>query len=142
MWIALALLSAFLTAVIGTLTKAGLEKVDPFVALAIQSTVLMVFAWGVVAFQGRIGDFGELDRKSWTFLGGAGVTLAVATAVYYLALKSGPSSAVQPVDRLSLAFAIAMAAVFLKEKLNWASYVGGALMVIGALVVAFGSPKK
>lgn len=141
MWIALALGSAFFTAVIGTMTKAGLQKADPFFALAVQATILTVIAWVVVGFQKKISDGTQLDSRSWMYLVAAGVTMMIGYALYFVALKQGESSAVQPLDRLSLVFAIGLAAVFLKEKLNWASFVGGVLMVIGAVIIAVWSPK-
>jgi uncharacterized membrane protein len=40
------------------------------------------------------------------------------------------------VDKLSVVFAIALAALVLGEKLKWQHYVGGALIVTGALILA------
>ena len=142
MWVALALASAFLTAVLGTVTKVGLEKVDPFVAIAVQVSVLVVLAWALVAFQGRLGDVGKIEGKSWGYLVAAGALMMAGYVFYFRALGSGPSSGVQPLDRLSLVFAVGLAAVFLKEKVSPLMIVGVVLMSAGAIMIAVGAPKK
>ena len=142
MWIALALGSAFLTAVLGTVTKVGLEKVNPTVALAVTTTLAGVLAWVAVASSGKFGELGKIEGKSWAVLGVAGVLTLAGTLVYYKALGSGPSSGAQPVDRLSLVFAVVMAGLFLKEKISPMMMVGTALMAGGAILIAMGAPKE
>lgn len=141
MWVVLALGSAFLTAVVGTVTKVGLEKVNPTVALAVQGTIMSLLAWGVVAFGGKLGDIAKFEGKTWPILGVAGVLLLAANLLYYGALGSGPSSGAQPIDRLSLVFAVILAALFLKEKATPTMVGGVVLMAIGAILVGVGAPK-
>ncbi len=142
MWIALALGSAFLTAVLGTVTKVGLEKVNPNVALALTTTLAAVLSWVVVAFGGKLGDLGKLEGKTWGILAAAGLLTVAGTLLYYKALAAGPSSGAQPVDRLSLVFAVILAAFFLKEKATPPMIGGVVLMAIGAVAIAMGAPKK
>ena len=61
-----------------------------------------------------------------------------ALLFYYRALRVGLASRVAPIDKLSLVFAMALAAVFLGETISWRAAAGGALMVIGAVLVATG----
>jgi transporter family protein len=51
----------------------------------------------------------------------------------------GDASRVAPVDKLSVVFAILLAAVFLKERLGWQQALGGALIVAGAIVLTLGA---
>jgi len=139
MWAVYALLSAMAGAVMATLTKAGLKKVDSNVGLAVQSVLILLIAWGTVVFQGNLGRLGELDRRSWTYLLLAGVVTGVSSLLLYRALKLGNTSRVVPLDRLSLVFAILLGSVFLKEKVGWQVIVGGGLMAVGALVIASAS---
>lgn len=141
MWVFLALGSAFLTAVLGTVTKVGLEKVNPTLALAIQTSVAAVLTWIVVAFGGKFVDLGKIEGKTWPILLFAGVLTLAGTLVYYKALASGPSSGAQPIDRLSLVFAVILAALFLKEKTTPTMIGGVVLMTIGAILVGVGTPK-
>lgn len=142
MWIVLALGSAFLTAVVGTLTKAGVSRVDPGLGLAIQATVLTLLAWAIVAMRGKLPELGEIPAKSWPLLLIAGAGTCAAYLLYFTALSSGSSSAVQPIDRLSLVFAVGLAGMFLREKITPAMLVGVGLMTLGAVIIAFGSPPE
>jgi transporter family protein len=47
-------------------------------------------------------------------------------------------SKVAPIDKLSVVIAIGLAALFLHERLTWQNWVGGALIVSGSLVLAWG----
>ena len=139
MWAVYALLSALAGALMATLTKAGLKRVDSNVGLAVQSVLIVLIAWGTVAFQGNLGQLRALDRRSWTYLLMAGVATCVSSLLLYHALKLGHASRVVPLDRLSLVFAILLGSVFLKEKVGWQAIVGGGLMAVGALVIASAS---
>jgi transporter family protein len=139
MWMVYALLSALAGAAMAILTKAGLKRVDSNVGLAVQSVLIVLIAWGTVAFQGKLGQLGELDRRSWTYLLLAGVVTGISSLLLYRALKLGNASWVIPLDRLSLVFTILLGSVFLKEKVGWQVILGGGLMAVGALVIASAS---
>jgi transporter family protein len=51
-------------------------------------------------------------------------------------LHLGEASSVAPVDKLSVVFAVALAAIFLGERLVWQHWVGGVLIVVGAIIIA------
>ncbi len=142
MWILFALVSAVVTALIGTLTKAGLERTDPSLGLAIQATVLTVLAWVLVAVQKGLPKLGEIEPKAFGLLVASGVGMLVGYIFYFRALASGPSSAAQPIDRLSLVFAVLFAGLLLKEKITPVMIAGVALMALGAVVIAVGAPKE
>jgi transporter family protein len=56
---------------------------------------------------------------------------------YFRALQLGEASRVAPVDKLSVVVAMALAAIFLRERLTWQHWVGGALIVSGTVVLAW-----
>ena len=140
-WIFMALLGAFFTAVTGTLAKAGLEKVDSNLGLAIQSTVVLICVWTVVAIQGKASDLTQIAPRAWGLLLLSGVATTIGYLCYFAALKAGDSSRVQPIDRLSLVFAIVLAAFFLREKVGDQVIIGAVLMTIGAVVIAAAGSK-
>src|SRR5438552_3927157 len=136
MWIVYALLAALAGATLVTLTKVGLRNVDHSLALAVQSVMILVIAWSTVAVRGQFGEIGNIDRSTWIFLLLAGVVTSASYLLLFQALKLGDVSRVAPLDRLSLALAIALGVVFLKEEVNATVIVGGALMAAGALLIA------
>jgi transporter family protein len=52
-------------------------------------------------------------------------------------LQLGEASEVAPVDKLSVVIAIVLAAIFLHERVTWHHWLGGGLILTGALVLAF-----
>jgi bacterial/archaeal transporter family protein len=136
-WIVYAIAGALASAVAGTLAKAGLERMPPALATAISSVVVALATAAFAAMRGDVRSLGEVDRRAWVFLVCSGVATAAAYVLYFRALKSGEAARVQPLDRLSLVFAVILAIVFLKEKPNAGLVAGTALMAIGAAVIAF-----
>ncbi|HZY87476.1 MAG TPA: EamA family transporter [Gemmataceae bacterium] len=55
---------------------------------------------------------------------------------YYRALQVGKASEVAPADKLSVV-AMALAVIFLGERLTWQHWVGGGLIVSGTIVLAY-----
>ncbi|UOG73641.1 EamA family transporter [Hymenobacter tibetensis] len=140
MWIVFSLLAALSAAVVVTLSKAGIKTVDSSLAFAIQSILIVLVAWSVVAWQGNLPDVAAIDRRSWVFLIAAGVITCVSSLLSFRALSLGNASRVSPLDKVSLVFAIMLAAVFLKEKISWQVMLGAGLMVVGAVVIAMAKP--
>jgi transporter family protein len=135
-WVMYALLAAFAGALVATLTKVGVKDVDPAVALAVQSVLILLISWGAVAVQGSLGELGRIDGRAWAYLLASGVMICASYLLIFRALKLGDAARVVPLDRLSLVFAIALGAVFLKEKVGVQVILGGLLMAAGALLIA------
>jgi len=139
MWVVYALLAAMAGALVAVLTKVGLKTVDGGVALAVQSVLILVISWGVVAVRGRLAEVGGIDATAWPYLLGAGVMITASYLLIFRALELGDAARVVPLDRLSLVFALLLGAVLLKERVSWQVAVGGVLMAVGALVIALAS---
>ncbi len=135
-WQMWALLSAFFAGLTAILAKMGVRDVDSNLATAIRTTVVLVFAWSV-ALLGKTVELGAVQRKTWLFLVLSGLATGASWLCYFRALQLGPASKVAPVDKLSVVFAIALAAIFLHEQLTWQHWVGGLLIVAGAIVLAY-----
>jgi len=142
MWIIFSLLAAFAAAVVVILSKAGIKNIDSSLGFAIQSVLILIVSWSVVIWQGNLPDVTRLDRRTWLFLVLAGIITCVSSLLTFKALKLGDASRVSPLERVSLVFAIALAAWFLKERINWQIIAGAVLMVIGAVVIASSGPSS
>ncbi len=142
MWILFALLGAVSAALVTVLSKAGLKNIDSSLAFAIQAVLIILVSWGVVLAQGNTAQLKELDGRTWTYLVAAGVLTAFSSLFTFRALKLGEASVVNPLERISLVFAIILAALFLKEKITWQIMVGAGLMVAGAVVIALSGNSK
>lgn len=142
-WIAWAFLSAFFAAATALLAKAGVAHVDSNLAMALRTSVVVVFAWGVALFLARpdSGLWGELrllDRRTILFLILSGLATGLSWICYFRALQMGPASRVAPIDKLSVPLVIVLAWLLLGEKLNGSAILGGLLITAGAIVIALG----
>jgi transporter family protein len=135
-WVPYAILSAFFGALVAILGKIGVRGVDSNLAVAIRTVVIVFFAWAIVAVQGNGSDVFRISRHSLVFLILSAIATGLSWLFYYKALQLGPASRVAPIDKFSVALAVAMAFVFLREKPTTGSVLGAILVTAGVLVAA------
>jgi bacterial/archaeal transporter family protein len=138
-WFPWAILSAFFAGITAVLAKKGVENVDSNLATAFRTCVVVVFTWAMVfiATPAQERSLSALSRRTWIFLALSGLATGLSWLCYFRALQLGPASRVAPVDKLSVVFAIVLAALLLHEKIGWHQWFGGALILLGALVLAW-----
>ena len=135
-WFTWALLSAVFAALTAILAKVGVAGVNSNVATAIRTTVILLFTWAIALATTRGALLAAFSRRTWFFLLISGLTTGLSWLCYFRALQLGEASQVAPVDKLSVVFALALAAGFLGEKLTWHQWLGGALILAGAVIIA------
>jgi transporter family protein len=138
-WLGWALLSAFFAGITAILAKVGVENVDSSLATAIRTTVILVIVWAIAFAATPSGSFAIPGRKTLLFLALSGAATGLSWLCYFRALQLGEVSRVAPIDKLSVVFAIALAVIFLRERLTMQNAIGGALIVAGSLVIAWRS---
>jgi bacterial/archaeal transporter family protein len=135
-WFFWALLSAFFAGVTAILAKVGVQNVSSNLATAIRTVVIFIFAWSV-ALLTRHQPIASLGKRTWLFLILSGLATGLSWLCYFRALQLGEASQVAPVDKLSVVIAIALAAIFLHERVTWIHWVGGLLIVSGSIILAY-----
>jgi transporter family protein len=135
-WFTWALLSAFFAGLTAVLAKVGVAHVNSNLATAIRTVVILIFAW-IVAFFTNNQPISTIGSRGWVFLILSGIATGLSWLCYFRALQLGEASRVAPVDKLSVVIAIALAAIFLHEKLTWHKWAGGLLIFSGAVVLAY-----
>ena len=137
MWLIYALLSALFAALTAIFAKVGIKGVDTDLATAIRTVVILILAWAIVLFKGSNQGIGSLTRVNWTFLILSGCATGLSWICYFKALQMGRVSQVAPVDKLSVALAIALSVLFLGEPLTLKNTIGALLIIAGTLVLIF-----
>ena len=122
-WFIWALLSAFFAGLTAVLAKVGVQNIDSNLATAIRTVVILIFAWAV-ALGTRNQSFSVIGKRTWIFLILSGIATGLSWLCYFRALQLGEASQVAPVDKLSVVVAIALAAIFLHEKMTWHHWMG------------------
>ena len=139
-WIAWALLSAVFAAATALLAKVGVAHVDSNLAMALRTTVVVLFAWGMALVlahpeAGLATELRALDRRTILFLALSGLATGLSWICYFRALQLGPASRVAPIDKLSVPLVIVFAWLLLGEKLTAPALLGGLLITAGAVVI-------
>ena len=142
-WIGWAILSAVFAAATALLAKVGVAHVDSNLAMALRTSVVVIFAWAIVFALGErgVGALAEiriLDRRTILLLTLSGLATGLSWLCYFRALQLGPASRVAPIDKLSVPLVIVFAWLLLGEKLTASALVGGLLITAGAVVIALG----
>ena len=133
-WWMFAFLSAIAASATAILAKIGIKGVPSNLATAIRTAVVLVFSWGLVFATREHEMLRDLKPRSVLFLVLSGIGTGVSWLAYFKALQMAPASRVAPIDKLSLAFTIVLAAIVLGESISWKLALGAGLMVAGALL--------
>jgi transporter family protein len=137
MWKFYAILSAVFAAATAILAKVGLKGVNGNIATAIRTVVILFIAWGIVLATGEITQLKTLSKNNLIFLGLSGLATGLSWIFYFKALETGNVSKVAPIDKLSVAIAMGLAFLILKEPIDAKTLIGGGLIVAGSLVILF-----
>ncbi|MBK8169354.1 MAG: EamA family transporter [Sandaracinaceae bacterium] len=133
-WWVYAFISAAAAAATAILAKIGMQGVSSTLATALRTCVVLAFAWSMVFIAGEQQGIRDLKTRSLVYLGLSGAATGISWLAYFKALHMAPASRVAPVDKISLALTIVLAAVVLGETITWKVGVGAALIVAGALL--------
>ena len=136
-WLFWALLSALFAAATALLAKVGIAGIDSNLATAIRTSVILIFTWAIAIALQKHHGLADIGRRSWLFLILSGVCTGLSWLCYFRALQMGPASSVAPVDKLSVVLVILGAWIFLGEHLSLLKVLGGSLITLGAVILAF-----
>ena len=135
-WLFYAAGSAVFAALQSILGKVGVQDMDSTLATALRTVVVLIFAWAIVLGKKEGGDWKKMTRRDAVLLVLSGITTGASWLCYYRALQTGRASVVVPIDKCSMLFAVALSAIFLKEKQTRRSLLALALVVAGTFMIA------
>lgn len=134
-WLFYAAGSAVFAALQSILGKVGVQDMDSTLATALRTMVVLIFAWAIVLGKKEGGDWKKMTRRDAVLLVLSGITTGASWLCYYRALQTGRASVVVPIDKCSMLFAVALSAIFLKEKQTRRSLLALALVVAGTFMI-------
>ncbi|TDE11023.1 EamA family transporter [Dyadobacter psychrotolerans] len=134
MWKYYALLSALFAGATAILAKVGVKGISGNVATAVRTIVILFVAWGIVLFSGQMKEVKDISRTNLIFLVLSGIATGLSWIFYFKALETGDVSKVAPIDKLSVAIAIGLSILILKEPIE-AKTIFGALMIVAGTIV-------
>lgn len=135
-WLFYAAGSAVFAALQSILGKVGVQDMDSTLATALRTMVVLFCAWAIVLGKKEGGDWKKMTRRDALLLVLSGITTGASWLCYYRALQTGRASVVVPIDKCSMLFAVALSAIFLKEKQTRRSLLALTLVVAGTFMIA------
>ena len=138
MWFFYALLSALFAALTAIFAMLGVTNINSNLATGIRTIVILILVWMIVFVKGEAKEISGLSKENIFFLIISGVATGLSWLFYFKALQMGKVSQVAPVDKLSVAIAIVLSVVFLKETLTLTSAIGAGLIIAGTLMLVLG----
>ena len=135
MWKFHAILSAFFAAATAILAKIGIKGVSGNLATAVRTVVIIFIAWGIILVTGEVRELKALTKNNLIFLGLSGIATGLSWIFYFKALETGDVAKVAPIDKLSVAIALGLAFLILKEPIEIKTLIGATLIVAGTIVI-------
>ncbi|MCL1668938.1 EamA family transporter [Elizabethkingia ursingii] len=135
MWWIYALLSALFASLTAIFAKIGVSNINSNLATAIRTVVVLVMIWGIVIVRGETKGIVNLSKTNIIFLTISGIATGLSWIFYFKALQMGDVSKVAPIDKLSIALTIILAAVFLRESIDTKTAIGAGLIIAGTIVL-------
>jgi len=132
-YIFLALMSAIFAALTSILAKIGIEDVDSNLATFIRTIVILLFAWGIVLWQGTAHQLRDVTKKSFLFLILSGIATGLSWLCYFGAISLGKVSVVAPIDKFSTVLTMILGVIIIKEKLSKQTIIGGVVITAGTI---------
>lgn len=135
-WRLFALGSAVFAALTAIFGKIGVSDLNSNLATFIRTVVILAVTATLISLRKEWQAPDELKARSILFLVLSGIATGASWLCYYRALQMAPASKVAPIDKLSVAFVIVLAAFFLGEQLTLQVIVGGLFVVAGVVILA------
>ena len=135
MWLAAAILSSVFAGLTAILAKCGIKKTDSDIATAIRTVVVLAFSWLMVFVVGSQSQIWDISGKTLLFLILSGLATGASWLCYFKALQLGDINKVVPIDKFSVVITMVLAFVFLHEKVDVKTVLGGILITAGTLVM-------
>ena len=129
--------AALISAISQTLRKQALKIIpDPFVAVAIVTTVSLILLLGFVFSTGRGQQF-RMNRTSFLFFLAAALVATAAQIANFIALGRGQMAVIIPLLNTTPLFSVFFSALFLRkvETVNLRIICGAILMVGGVVLI-------
>ncbi len=135
-WFLYAVLAAASAAVVGILGKVGMKEVNPVLATALRSVVMMAFMLVVCTVQKRWAHVPQLHATALLMIVLSGIAGATSWLFGFEALNIARVSQVAPIDKLSVPLAAVLAVIFLGERPSGINWMGIVFIAFGAWLAA------
>lgn len=139
-WLFYALLAAISASFVTVFSKVGVTNLSPSLATSVRAVIMGVFLVLVSFIKGDFSNLSSLlsHKKDLLFLIFAGVSGALSWLFLNIALKTGKTWQVAPIDKLSVVLTVIFSTLIFKEQISVKGIIGVLFIAIGTIFVALG----
>ena len=136
MYLIYALMSSMFASLTAVFIKLGLSNINSNLATAIRTIIILIMSWIIVFYTNSFENIKSINSKNLIFLIASGISTGFSWIFYFKALQIGDVSKVAVIDKLSIAFTIILAFIFLKETITLKTIIGIIFIVAGTLIIS------
>lgn len=134
------LMLVFLTALISGISifinKFGVSGIDSDIFAFSKNLIVAVFLISIILLFRQFNELKKLNKKDWLNLGLIGlIGGSIPFILFFKGLQMTSSLSASFIHKMMFLFVIALAFVFLKEKLNWKIVAGAISLLIGVFLL-------
>lgn len=139
-WLFYALLAAVSASFVTIFTKIGINNLSPSMATSVRAIIMAIFLVIVSLSRGDFNNLSQLldHKKDLLFLVFAGISGALSWLFLNIALKTGKTWQVAPIDKLSVVITVITSIFIFKETISLKGILGVIFIAIGTIFVALG----
>ncbi len=139
-WLFYAILAAVSASFVTIFTKIGINNLSPSMATSVRAIIMAIFLVIVSLSKGDFNNLSQLldHKKDLLFLVFAGISGALSWLFLNIALKTGKTWQVAPIDKLSVVITVITSIFIFKETISLKGIVGVIFIAIGTIFVALG----
>lgn len=137
-WLFYAVLAAISASFVTVFTKLGIKNLSPSMATTLRAIIMAVFLMIVSLVKGDLNNISSVmeHKKDLLFLVFAGISGALSWLFLNIALKTGKTWQVAPIDKLSVVLTVIISVLIFKEQISTKGIVGVVFIGIGTILVA------
>jgi transporter family protein len=126
---------SFMTLFVKLAERSG--AVSTHMVLAVSTTIVAIFAIGVVAMRGELKTLlYDLDRAPLLWAIAGGIVLTIAVSSLFHALSLGPANVVVPIYGMFIVGGSLLGVLFLGEPMGWHKIAGLLAAVVGVVLIS------
>ncbi len=139
-WLFYSLLAAISASFVTIFTKIGINNLSPSMATSVRAVIMAIFLVIVSLSKNDFNNLSQLlnHKKDLLFLVFAGISGALSWLFLNIALKTGKTWQVAPIDKLSVVITVITSILLFKETISFKGILGVVFIAIGTIFVALG----
>lgn len=139
-WLFYALLADISASFVTVFSKVGVTNLSPSLATSVRAVIMGVFLVLVFFIKGDFSNLSSLlsNKKDLLFLVFAGVSGALSWLFLNIAVKTGKTWQVTPIDKLSVVLTVIFSILIFKKQISVKGIIGVLFIAIGTIFVALG----